>query len=302
MTATTSSSESASATVFITAYAGTFTYHNDNLRTGENLNETVLTQTNVNQQQFGKLYSYPLDGTAFAMPLYVPAVNIPGQGIHNVVYVATEHDSVFAYDADGLTSTPLWHASFLSSGVTAIPCGDVGDCGDIPIEFGITGTPVIDPLSGTLYVVAATKEGSNTYVQRLHALDITTGVEKFGGPVVLQASVTGTGSGKSGGKVAINALQEKQRAGLLLSSGVVYLAFGSHADISPWHGWVLGYNATALQQQTMEYNVTPNGNGGGIWQGGGGLATDGTGDIYFVTSSRELWYTNTSGSGLRRYG
>ena len=285
MTATTSSSTSASATVFVTTYSGTFTYHNDNLRTGQNLNETVLTQSNVNQQQFGKLYSYPLDGIAFAMPLYVPAVTIPGQGVHNVVYVATEHDSVYAYDADGLISTPLWHVSFLNSGATTIPCGDVGPdpCGDIPLEFGVTSTPVIDSLSGTLYVVGATKEGSS-YVQRLHALDMTTGAEKFGGPVVLQGSVPGSGSGTSGGNVSFNALLENNRPGLLLSNGVVYLAFGSHNDQSPWHGWVLGYNATTLKQ-TMQYNVTPNGNGGGIWQGGGGLATDASSDIYFVTSN-----------------
>ena len=140
---------------------GTFTYHNDNLRTGQNPNETVLTQSNVNQKQFGKLFSYPLDGIAFASPLYVANVSIPGQGFHNVVYVATEHDSVYAFDADGLSSTPLWQVSFLKSGVTTVPCGDTGECGDIPNEIGITGTPVIDQASGTMYVVATTKEGTN---------------------------------------------------------------------------------------------------------------------------------------------
>jgi hypothetical protein len=278
----TASSQSASSTVYITNNPGTFTHHNDNLRTGQNLNETVLTLGNVNQAQFGKLFSYPLDGIAFASPLYAANVSIPALGFHNVVYVATEHDSVYAFDADGLTSSPLWHVSFLSSGVTTVPCADA-DCGDIPTEFGITGTPVIDAGSGTLYVVAATKEGTK-YVQRLHALDITTGAEKFGGPVVLQGSVPGTGSGASAGNVQFDAFLENQRPGLLLNNGVLYIAFGSHSDISPWHGWVLGYNATTLQQ-TMQYNVTPNGNGGGIWQGGGGLATDATGDIYFVTSN-----------------
>ncbi len=275
---------SASATVYITNYPGTFTYHNDNLRTGQNLSETVLTLSNVNQNQFGKLFSYPIDGMAFASPLYVANVSIPGQGYHNVVYVATENDTVYAFDADGVTTTPLWQVSFLKSGVTTVPCADTGECGDILTQIGITSTPVIDQASGTIYVVAATKEGTSTWVQRLHALDITTGAEKFGGPVVIQASVPGTGSGSSGGKLAFDPLRENQRPGLLLNGGVVYLSWGSHGDNSPWHGWVIGYNATTLQQ-AMVYNVTPNGNGGGIWQGGGGLATDATGDIYYVTSN-----------------
>lgn len=282
VTATTST-QSVSATVYVSNYAGTFTYHNDNLRTGQNTGETVLTTSNVNQYQFGKLFSYAIDGIAFASPLYVANVNVPGQGYHNLVFVATENDSVYAFDADGLSSTPIWKVSFLKSGVTTVPCGDTGECGDIPTQIGITSTPAIDQTTGTMYVVAATKEGSN-WVQRLHALDITTGAEKFGGPVVLQASVSGTGSGASGGKVAFDPLRENQRPGILLSNGIVYLAFGSHGDNSPWHGWVLGYNAATLQQ-TMLYNATPNGNGGGIWQGGGGLATDATGDIYFVTSN-----------------
>ena len=198
VTATTNQQQSANATVYVSNYAGTFTYHNDNLRTGQNSNETVLTPANVNPAQFGKLFSYSLDGIAFASPLYVANVSIPGKGFHNVVYVATENDTVYAFDADGLSNTPLWQVSFLKSGVTPVPCADIGECGDIPTQIGITGTPVIDQASGTIYVVAKTKEGTN-YVQRLHALDITTGAEKFGGPVVLAASVPGTGSGSSGG-------------------------------------------------------------------------------------------------------
>jgi Fibronectin type III domain len=283
VTATPSQGQPANATIYVSNYAGTFTYHNDNLRTGQDLNETVLTPSNVNPTQFGKLFSYPLDGIAFASPLYVANVNIPGQGYHNVVYVATENDSVYAFDADDRSGSPLWHVSFLSTGVTPVPCGDTGECGDIPTEIGITSTPVIDPSSGTLYVVAATKEGTN-HVQRLHALDITTGAEKFGGPVVLQASVPGTGDSSSGGVVTFDPLRENQRPGLLLNNGVVYLAFGSHGDNRPWHGWVLGYNASTLQQ-VVAYNVTPNAYGGGIWQGGGGLAADANGDIYFTTSN-----------------
>ena len=290
----TSSLNQASSTVYISNYPGTYTFHNDNMRTGQNTSETVLTPANVNPIQFGKLFSYSLDGIAFASPLYVAGVSIPSNGIHNVVYVATENDSVYAFDADGLSSTPLWHVNFLKSGVTTVPCADVGECGDIPVQIGITSTPVIDPTSGTIYVVAKTKE-SSTYVQRLHALDITTGAEKFGGPVVLTASAPGTGVDSSGGKETFNALRENQRPGLLLSSGVLYFAFGSHGDNSPWHGWVLGYNATTLQQ-VLVYNDTPNGGygGGGIWQCGGGLATDSTGDLYFTTSNGDF-DVNTGG-------
>ena len=276
--------QTANATVYVSSYPGTFTFHNDNLRTGQNTNETVLTPANVNQTQFGKLLSYTIDGLAFASPLYVASVSIPGKGFHNIVYVATENDSVYAFDADGLSSTPLWKVSFLGSGVTTVPCGDTGECGDIPTQIGITSTPVIDPGSGTMYVVAATKENSN-WVQRLHALDITTGAEKFGGPVVLQASVPGNADGSD--TVSFDGLRENQRPGLLLSNGIVYLGFGSHGDNGNWHGWILGYNATSLQQ-VMAYNATPNGNGAGIWQSGGGLATDANGNIYFATGNGDF--------------
>ena len=284
ITANTNQQQSANATVYVSNYPGTFTYHNDTLRTGQNNSETVLTPATVNHNQFGKLFSYPLDGIAFAEPLYVASVNVPGQGYHNIVYVATEHDSVYAFDADGLSTTPLWHVSFLSSNVTTIPCGDTGECGDIPVEVGITGTPVIDQSTGTLYVVVNTKENGTNYFQRLHALDITTGAEKFGGPVVVSGSVPGTGDGSSGGNVAFDPLHECQRPGLLLSNGIIYMGFGSHGDNHPYHGWIIGYNASTLQR-TMIYNVTPNGYGGGVWQGGGGLATDATGDVYYTTSN-----------------
>jgi hypothetical protein len=229
-------------------------------------------------------------------------VNIPGQGFRNVVYIATEHDSVYAFDADGLSSTPLWKVSFINSaaGVTSVPILDADPDADIGPEIGITGTPVIDPATGTLYVVAKTKEvaGSTTnYVQRLHALDITTGAEKFGGPVALQARVPGTGLGSQGGQLSFNALRQNQRAALLLSNGVIYIAFGSHSDQQPYHGWVLGYDATTLQQ-TLVFNATPNNEGGGIWQSGGGLAADAAGNIYFATGDG----TFTANAGGTGYG
>jgi hypothetical protein len=290
-----------SASIFVTNYSGTLTERNDNLRTGANLNETILTPANVNSTQFGKLFSYSLDGIAFASPLYVPHVNIPGMGYHNVVYVATEHDSVYAFDADGLTTTPLWHVSFInpSAGITPIPAADTLELVDIPIEVGITGTPVIDPTTGTIYLVADTKvvvNGTTTYYQTLHALDITTGAEKFGGPVVIQGAVPGTGTGSSNGMVPFSAVYENQHAGLLLSNGVVYIPFASHGSSGTapfWHGWVFGYNASTLHQ-VMVYNDTANANGGGIWMGADGLASDSTGNIYF-TSGNGTFDANTGG-------
>jgi hypothetical protein len=284
--------QSSSATVYVSNYPGTFTHHNDNFRTGQNVNETVLTPANVALASFGKLLSYPINGIAHASPLYVASVNVPGQGFHNVVYVATEHDTVYAFDADGLSASPLWQVSFINpaAGVTTIPAGDTntaGGCCDLSPEVGITGTPVIDQGSGTLYVAAATKEvvgATTSYVQRLHALDITTGAEKSSGPVVIQASVPGNGSGAIGGQVPFDALREGQRPALLLNNGVVYLGFGGHDDQPPYHGWVLGYNASTLQQ-VMAYNVTANGNAGGIWQSGGGLAADSAAAIYYATGN-----------------
>ncbi len=279
--------KSANAIVYVTNYPGTFTHHNDNFRTGQNLNETVLTTANVNSAEFGKLFSYTLDGYAYASPLYVADVNILGQGFHNVVFVATEHDTVYAFDADGLSSNPLWQVSFINpaAGVTTVPADDTGECCDIVPEIGVTGTPVIDPASGTLYVVAKTKEvigGTTEYVQRLHALDISTGAEKFGGPVVIQASVPGNGVGSQNGQLPFYSLRQLQRPALLLLNGVVYIGFASHGDVQPYHGWILGYDAVTLQQ-VMAYNVTPNAEGGGIWQSGGGLAADAAGNIYFVS-------------------
>jgi chitodextrinase len=287
--ATNGGGQTADATVYVTNYAGIFTHHNDNSRTGQNLQETVLTPARVTPATFGKLFSYTLDGNAYASPLYVANVSIPGEGFHNVVYVATEHNTVYAFDADGLSNGPLWQVSFINpaAGVTTVPASDTGETGDISPELGITGTPVIDPGTNTLYVVAKTKEVAGatvSYVQRLHALDIRSGAEKFGGPVEIQASVLGLGSGTQGGQIPFHPLRQNQRPALLLSGGVVYVGFASHGDQVPWHGWLLGYNATTLQR-VMVHNTTPNGVGGGIWQSGGGPAADASGIIYFATGN-----------------
>jgi hypothetical protein len=261
------------------------TYHNDNSRTGQNLHETILTTANVNPGQFGRVFLQPVDGYIYAQPLYVPNVSIGG-ATHNVVYVATENDSVYAFDADsaaGANANPLWHASFINPpAVTTVNSSTDAGCGDLVPQIGISGTPVIDPTSGTLYVVANTKE-SGVFFQRLHALDITTGNEKFGGPVVIQGTVAGTGDGSSGGVVTFDPLKQNQRPGLLLAGGVVYISSASHCDISPYHAWVFGYNASTLAQVAV-WNSTPNGGLGGIWQGGGGPASDLTG-IYFATGN-----------------
>ncbi len=278
-----------------------WTYHYDNARTGLNPNETALTPANVNPAGFGKIFSYPVDGYTYTQPLYLPAVSVPGSGVFNVVYVATQHDSVYAFDADnpgGTNSLPLWHRSFInpSAGVTTIPSGDVGT-GDIVPEIGITATPVIDTVSGTLFVLAKTKEvsGANVnYVQRLHALDVATGAEKLGGPVVITASVPGNGDGSGGGAVPFNPLREHDRCALLLQNGVVYLSFASHGDNGPYHGWILGYSVTNLQPFGV-YNATPNGGLGGFWMSGCGPAVDAAGNIYAVTGNG-TFDANTGGA------
>jgi hypothetical protein len=261
------------------------TYHNDNARTGQNLHESILTPANVNANDFGRVFVQPVDGYIYAQPLYVPNVSIGGQN-HNVAFVATEHDSVYAFDADnatGANARPLWHASFINPpAVTTVDSYNDAGCGDLVPEIGISGTPAIDTTTGTLYVVANTKE-NGVFFQRLHALDITTGNEKFGGPVAIQATVPGTGDGSSGGQISFDSLKQNQRPGLLLRNGVVYIASASHCDIGPYHAWVFGYNASNLRKVAV-WNSTPNGGLGGIWQSGGGPAADSTG-IYFATGN-----------------
>ncbi len=262
----------------------------NNQRDGLNASEAILTTANVKSTSFGKLFAAQLDGNAFAQPLYVPGVSING-GIHNVVYVATENDSVYALDAD-TSGAPLWKANFLDpdNGITTVSANDVSlknalpGCVDVKPQYGITGTPVIDPNTNTIYVVANTSDnGIQNY--RLHALDITTGQEKFGGPVLIQASIPGTGTDNDGnGNVLFDGTQELQRPGLLLVNGVVYIAFGSHCDLTPWHGWMLGYSASTLSQLYV-YNTTRNGDESAIWMSGTGPASDQSGDIYLSTGN-----------------
>lgn len=256
------------------------TEHYDNARSGTNINESILTPANVNATSFGKLFSQSVNASIYAQPLYMAGITISGKGTHNVVFVATENDSVYAFDADnngGANATPLWQISLLTSahgaasGATAVPNGDVSTS-DIQPIIGVTGTPVIDPSTNTMYLISATKE-NGSYFQRLHALDITTGAEKFGGPMALSGSVSGNGNGSSGGTLNFDTKWENNRAGLLLLNGIVYAAFASHGDNGPWHGWILAYNATTLQQ-TSVWCASSNGIGAGIWMSGAGIAAD----------------------------
>ena len=265
-------------------YTGQYLYRNDNFRTGQNLAETVLTPSTVKASQFGLQFTDTIDGYAYAEPLYVPAVAIPGMGTHNVVYVATENDSVYAFDADA-SGPALWHTSFINPQanppITAVPSTDIG-CGDLVPIIGITATPVIDSTSGTMYVVSKEKFGPGNYRQRLHALDITTGLERSKSPVTITATSPGTASDGNGTTVPFNPLTQLGRPALTLSNGIVYLAFASHCDIDPFHGWVLGYDETKLTQEVV-FNSTPNGTNGGIWQSGCGLGVDTNGDLIAMT-------------------
>jgi hypothetical protein len=268
------------------------TYHNDVARTGQNTSETLLTPASVGSSYFGKLYTVALDGYAFAQPLYVPNVSIAG-GTHNVLYVATGHDSVYAIDADA--GTVLEQVSLIpAGGRTLDPATDINAiCTDQVPEVGITGTPVIDPSTGTLYVVAKSLVGSQAYLY-LHALDIGSLTEKFGGPASITGSVPGNGESSSNGVVPFNVLQQNQRAALLLVNGHLIISFGSHCDLDPWHGWIFSYGAATLAQEAL-FNTTPNGSNAGVWMSGGGPAADASGNIYFSTG-------NGTWDGVTDYG
>jgi len=272
----------------------------DNARTGAWLHETALKPANVNAQQFGKLFTMKVDGDVYAQPLFVSGVEIPGKGRHDVVYVATEHDTVYAFDAYGKPATPLWQVSLLKQDEDPVPEGDT-ECFFIAPEVGITSTPVIDIKTGTLYVLARTKKGhlvsANEYHQQLHALAITNGIEKFGGPVAIRASVRGSGDGTSGGMVAFDPLRENPRAALLLANGTVYLSWASSCDVGPYHGWVMAYDAQTLKQKAA-INVSPDADDGGIWASDTGMAADREGNVYAATGNGRF----DASQGGRDYG
>jgi len=258
------------------------TYRNNTFRTGLNSSETTLTPSNVNSASFGKLFTIPVDGKVDAEPLYLSAVPITGRGTHNLLIVATEHGSVYAFDAD--TGLLIWHITTLKSGETT---SDNRGCYGVTPEIGITSTPVIRRPAGSngvIYTVAMSKDSSGDYHQRLHALDATTGAELYKGPVDIAAKFPGTGDNSSGGYVIFDPAQYMERSALLFRAGVVYLAWASHCDIRPYTGWIMGYSATTLAQETV-LNVTPNGNEGAIWGAGAGLTVDDFGNIFFLDAN-----------------
>ncbi len=252
-----------------------------NERTSANLNEAILNTGNVTLSRFGKLFARQVDGQIYAQPLYASNLNIPGKGTRNVVFVATMHNTVYAFDADeAFEYAPLWQVN-LGQPVRSVNYNFT----DIQPEVGILSTPVIDPATNTLYAVADTSV-SGVFRYSLHALDLLDGHEKFGAPVEMRATISGTGNGSQLGLLAFDASQHLQRPGLLLLNGSIYIAFGSHADGGPnYHGWIMGYSAANVQRQTAVFNVTPNGASGSVWQSGRGLAADDAGNIFAVTAN-----------------
>ncbi len=272
------------------------TYHNDAARTGQNLAESILTPALVKAGTFGKLLNVSVDGKVDAQPLYVSGVNTGGS--HNVVYAATEHDSVYAFDAN--SGHIYWHVSLLKSGETP---SDSRSCDQVTPEIGITATPVIDLTAGphgTIYVVAMSKDNSGNYYHRLHALDITNGAEQFSGPKTIQASYPGSGANNSNGHVVFDPKQYKDRPGLLLLNGVVYTSWGSHCDINPYTGWLIGYDRLKLTQ-TSVFNFAPNGSEAALWNSGGAPAADSQGNI-FVSVANGTFDTTLTSAGFPARG
>jgi hypothetical protein len=266
------------------------TYHYDNQRTGQNLKETSLTPATVSSSKFAKLGSFTVDGRVDAQPLYLANVSIPNQGAKNVLYVVTEHDSIFAFDVDsanGATSTFLWQASALQPGESA---SDDRGCGQLTPEIGITSTPVIDRTRNAIYVVAVSKDAGGNYFHRLHALDLTTGKELFGGPTAIAATYPGAGANSSNGNVVFDASRYNERTGLLQINGTIYTMWTSHCDAGPYSSWVISYSADTLQQASV-LNLVPNGNGGGIWMSGTAPAADAAGNIYLISGNGDFGTT-----------
>ena len=277
--------KSASATIGITDLTGVFTYHNNVSRDGSNTHEFALTPSNVTTSSFGKLFSCNADGALYAQPLWVPNVSIGG-GTHNVVVAATMRDSVYVFDADANPCVAYWNKTLIPTGETYGNWNDLGSA-DIYPDIGILGTPVIDPASSTIYLVTKTKDAGGAYHQRIHALSLIDGSEKFGGPADITSSITvpGTGDGSSGGNVPFDPRSENQRCGLALVNGVVYVSWASHGDNGPYHGWIIGYAAANLAQAPVLFNDTPNGSDGGIWMSGGAPAADSANNLYVISGN-----------------
>jgi uncharacterized protein (TIGR03437 family) len=275
------------------AQVNVLTSNGSNDRTNANLQETQLNPATVSESAFGKLGVFPVDGQVYAQPLFVSGLSIPGHGTHNVVFVSTMHNSVYAFDADAMSPVSvLWHVNLGPTVPAALLFGQYGDIGN---EVGILSTGVIDLERAVLYVVSDVLQRGRP-VFYLHALDLASGAERLNGPVALTASVSGTGSGAlADGSLPFDSLQNIQRPGLLLANNSIYVAFGSHGDQYPFHGWLLSYDASDLTYQLGVYMTTPNGNGGSIWQSGRGPAADRQGNIYAVTGNGDY-------DGIQNFG
>jgi len=262
----------------------------DNSRTNSNMSETLLNLSNVKPGAFGKIGAFPVDGQIYAQPLYVASVQIPGVGIRDVVYTVTMHNSVYAIDAAAPASiVPLWQVNLGPS----VP-SSVLQFTDILPEVGILSTPVVDIGKQAIYVVSDTLEGG-VPVFRMHALSLADGHEMFFGPVVVAASVPGTGAGSNNGALPFDASQQLQRPGLALANGIVYVAFGSHADQGDYHGWMIGYDSGDLRRIAAVFNTSPNDRGGSFWHAGRAPAIDTEGNILAVTA-------NGSFDGISEFG
>ncbi len=295
-------------TVIPAGVAAVTTRQYDNGRTGQNTSETILTPSNVNVSQFGLLFTQPVDGALLAQPLYVAGLAIPGNGTHNVVFAATENDTVYAFDADsntGSNATYLWKANLVDAahgapaGAMPIPASSFSCYSPATPAAGITSTPVIDLTTKppTMYVVAFSLEGTQ-FVNRLHALDITTGKEKSQGPVVIDATVSGTGDGSTSGQLTFSQLSQFIRPALLLSNGTIYVASAALCEgVSPFHGWMFAYNASTFTQEAAIV-TTPNGGDGGVWMSGAGPAADSSGNIYVATGNGTFDTTNVPATEL----
>ena len=275
----------------LTAQKSVITQHNDIKRTGWYNEETLLNKSNVNKNSFGKIFTRTVDDQIYAQPLVKLKMNIPGTGVKNVVFVATVNNTVYAFDADSANvNAPYWQVNLTVAGARVVNKADMtGACGggynDFSGNMGIVGTPVIDTVTNTMYLVARSlNTTSKVYYQYLHALEITTGAEKANSPVLISASVSGNGDGSIGGKVYFDPQKNNQRPGLLLLHGVVYISWASHCDWGPDHGWVMGYSTSTLQQQYV-YCTTPDGYWGGIWMSGAGLSADESGNIYVAVGN-----------------
>ena len=300
--------KSAAAPIGVTDLAGVFTFHNDISRLGANQKEYALTTSltspfsSVSTSTFGKLFSCKVDAAIYAQPLWAANLMI-GAASHNVVFVATERDTVYAFDADANPCVTYWQTgangvnSLLPPGETWVNSSDVGGCNDLAPDIGITSTPVIDPVTGTIYVLTKSKVSiTGPMHQRLHALNLVTGAEKFGGPMEIQATVSGNGDASTGNppQISFDPLREGQRPALLLSNDAtgkhIVVAWASHCDFSPYHGWVMSYNASTLAQEAV-FNTSPtklspdNGSLAGVWMSGDGPAADSTGNIFFATGN-----------------